>query len=75
MALSVMEEHTTDWQGRARREAVAILEANGVHRTVAWEDAVTLMAVAWLQGVNLGAHDTLRLSEAALERLKLALTE
>jgi hypothetical protein len=65
-----MEETAQDWQGRARREAVAILEANDVHRAVSWDVAVSLMAVAWLQGVNLGAHDTLRLSEAAFERLR-----
>jgi hypothetical protein len=70
-----MEETSQDWQGRARREAVAILEANDMHRSMSWDDAVSFMAVAWLQGVNLGAHDTLRLSEAALERLKLALSE
>jgi len=70
-----MEETAQDWQGRARREAVAILEANGRLRTLSWDDAVSLMAIAWLQGVNLGAHDTLRLSEAAFERLRLAVTE
>jgi hypothetical protein len=62
------------WQHRARLEAVAILEANGMHRSMSWDDAVSMMAVAWLQGVNLGAHDTLRLSEAAFQRLRADLT-
>ena len=65
-----MEEHAQDWQGRARREAVAILQACDVHRTIAWDDAVSLLAVAWLQGLNLQAHSTLNGAEIALQRLR-----
>jgi len=65
-----MEEHAQDWQGRARREAVAILEANGRLRAVSWDDAVSLLAVAWLQGLNVQAHSTLNGAEIALQRLR-----
>jgi len=55
-------------------EAVAICAEAGVARSVAYDDLIGLMAVAWLQGVNLGAHDTLRMSEQAFDRLRAALS-
>jgi len=68
-----MEATAQDWSHRARMEAVAICTEAGVARSVAYDDLIGLMAVAWLQGVNLGAHDTLRMSEQAFERLRAAL--
>jgi hypothetical protein len=59
-----------DWQGRARREVVAILEGATVHRSVSWDDLVSLMAVAWLQGVSLGSHETLNAAEQAFTRFR-----
>jgi len=71
--VSVDPLSSSDWQGRARREAVAICNEVSVSRSVAYDDLIGLMAIAWLQGVNLGAHDTLRLSEQAFARLRAAL--
>jgi hypothetical protein len=65
-----------DWEARARREAAAILAdvlqvtANG---TAAYPALVSLLAVAWLQGVNLGSHETLAGAEAAFENVREAL--
>lgn len=59
-----------DWQGRARREAVAILEGEHIHRSVSWDDLVSLMAIAWLQGVSLGSHETLNAAEQAFARFR-----
>jgi len=63
-----------DLYGRANREAVAILYAHGVSRSVPFTDAVSLLAVAWIQGLNLQTHETLNGAERALERLREDLT-
>ena len=62
----------TDLQGRARREATAMLAearviADGYY---AYTDLITLCAIAWLQGANYGMHETLRQAEDAFAALK-----
>lgn len=58
-----------DWQRRAEREAVAILqETIGDVLPQQRTTLIHLLAVAWLQGVNLGSHETLHLAEQAFER-------
>jgi hypothetical protein len=59
-----------DWTHRANMEATAILDACGIHRSIPYSDAVSLLAVAWLQGLNLQAHSTLNGAEIALQRLR-----
>lgn len=68
----------TDWGSRARREAVAILaEVDDVGPTVSYDTLIGLsydtliglMAMAWLQGVNLGSHETLEVVETSFARL------
>lgn len=60
----------TDWGSRARREAAAILaEVDAVGPTVSYDTLIGLMAVAWLQGVNLGSHETLEVVETSFARL------
>ena len=70
-----MNASETDWQGRARRESVAILSEVNVNRSVAYDDLVSLMAIAWLQGVSLGTHETLNEAEIAFAKLAAAVTE
>jgi hypothetical protein len=67
-----------DWQGRARREAAAILDETGVvfdQRVgiVSRDELVSILAIAWLQGVNLGSHETLAAAEVAFENVRAAL--
>lgn len=70
-----MTTETNDWQGRARREAVAICSGLGVTRSVGYEDLIGLMAIAWLQGVDLGSHETLSDVEDVFERMRVALID
>ena len=67
----------TDWKARAEREAAALLDGYRVaphERGPLSRDAiVSLLAIAWLQGMNLGCHETLADAERAFERLKAAL--
>ena len=67
----------SDWQGRARREAAAILAETGVTfgrvGIVSQDELVGIIAIAWLQGVSLGSHETLAQAELAFERVRDAL--
>jgi len=72
----MMEDHANDWQGRARREAVAIL-AEALPQATHLDDYQTmigLVAIGWLQGVSYGTHDTMALAEQAFARLQADLT-
>lgn len=69
----------TDWRARARREAAAILEevtltvprTDVSHAMTCDRDTLLgLLAIAWLQGVNLGSHETLHMAEQAFDRLR-----
>jgi hypothetical protein len=63
-----------DWKARAEREAAAIVDECGVsHPMLTHASLVTLMACAWLQGVNLGCHETLAAAEMAFERVQAEL--
>jgi hypothetical protein len=67
----VTTETQTDWMAWGRREAAAFL---GAYPAIAdsFSDrdvAVDALACMWLQGVNLGAHETLNAAEEAMERL------
>lgn len=69
-----------DWKARAEREAAAIIdglgfEGIGIGRAVITNRAevITLLACAWLQGVNLGCHETLAAAEMAFERVQAEL--
>ena len=65
-----------DWQARARREAAAILDATVLRASSAHEQyghIVNLLAVAWLQGVNYGSHETLAAAEEAFDRARAEL--
>ena len=74
---------TTDWKARAEREAAALLDASGylyvpggprnASEAATRGALVALLAAAWLQGMNLGCHETLAEAEQAFERLKAAL--
>lgn len=62
----------TDWQGRSRREAAAIIsEAMSRESAVAlfsadeYSTMISLVAIGWLQGVNYGTHETLAEVERA----------
>lgn len=64
-------ETQTDWTAWARREAAAFLAA---HPAIAdsfgsRDTAIDALALMWLQGVNLGAHETLHAADEARERL------
>jgi hypothetical protein len=63
----------TDWPGRARREAAAVLDGCELVSPYHRDTLVSLLAVAWLQGVNYGSHDTLAHAEAAFDRLRESL--
>ena len=60
---------TTDWKARAEREAAAILAETDAGPHESYERLVALLAVAWLQGVNYGSHDTLAQVEASFTRM------
>jgi hypothetical protein len=65
----------TDWKARAEREAAALL---GELPVIAFESAAysalqKVVAVAWMQGFNLGTHATLGDAETSFDRLKAEL--
>ena len=64
-----------DWSGHARREAVAILAEAGVlgPHALDRDTLISLLASAWLQGVNYGAHTTLAQVEIAFDGMKAEL--
>ena len=62
-----------EWRHRAHVEAQAILASTGITRSVSFDDLVTMMAVAWLQGVDLGSHETLAEVERAFSNMREAL--
>lgn len=63
------------WGHRAHAEVQAILQdADLRERTQSFDDVVSLMAIAWLQGFNLGAHETLGEAEQAFTRMQETLT-
>ena len=58
-----------DWKAQAEREAAALIASTGTQLPIVTHDyLVSLLAVAWLQGVNLGSHETLSLVEQAFTR-------
>jgi hypothetical protein len=59
------ERHAGDWKGRARREAMALLNAFGEALTVPAQNE--LLAVAWLKGYEAGATDTMREAATAVD--------
>ena len=65
---------TDDWTRRAEREAAAILD--GIDYTtslVRRSLLIDLLAVAWLQGVNVGSHETLAAVEVGFEEMQARL--
>ena len=65
---------SADWKARAEREAAAILDGVGYGMPpLDYDQMVAVVAVAFLQGVNLGAHETLAEAEQAFDRLKATL--
>ena len=65
-----------DLLARARREGVAVLDGSGALNppTATSRDViVALLAVAWLQGVNYGSHETLAAAEEAFDRARAEL--
>ena len=67
-----LHDSAQDWRGHAEREASAILNETGVlgPNVLDRTGLVKLMAAAWLQGVNYGAHTTLNMAEQAFEGMK-----
>src|SRR5690348_6154261 len=64
-----------EWAGRARREAAAILaEAMPNTSIEGYERTLLLVSAGWLQGFNLGAHETLAEAENAYQRVREDLT-
>ena len=65
----------SDWGARAEREAAALLTETGYTAgdRAAYSELVHLLAAAWLQGVNLGSHETLAAVEMAFERVQAEL--
>ena len=62
---------STEWQARAEREAAAIVNAPGVNAIGAsYDHLIRFVAVGWLQGYNVGAHEVLSHNEAAFARLQ-----
>ena len=65
---------TDDWTRRAEREAAAILYGCGTYYSgPTRENLVALMAAAWLQGVNVGSHETLAAVEVGFEQMQARL--
>jgi hypothetical protein len=50
-----------------------MLDGAGLVQAFNRDALVALLAVAWLQGVNYGSHDTLAHAEAAFDRLRESL--
>jgi hypothetical protein len=64
----------TDWKERAEREACALLDGiYGSQIPLSRATLIPLLAAAWLQGVNLGSHETLAAAEMAFERMQAEL--
>lgn len=64
----------TDWKARAEREAAAILaEYPFVTGMLSYDNLVSLLALAWMQGVNLGSHETLARVEEGFEEMRATL--
>ena len=65
----------TDWAARAEREAAAVLDgpiASGwIPQTR--ESLISLLAVAWIQGVSLGMHDALNHVDETFEQVRAEL--
>lgn len=62
------------WKARAEREAAAIIAQALPNTSVpGYRTMVTLCAIAWLQGADFGAHETLRATEEAFEEMRAAL--
>ena len=61
-----------DWKARAEREAAAILDEQGVYVTApaSRNTLVSLLGIAWLQGMNYGSHAILTDAERAFERMR-----
>lgn len=68
-----VDQAAPDWQGRAEREAAALLDGLDVSYVWDREVLVQMLAIAWLQGVNLGCHETLAMAEGAFDRMRAAL--
>jgi hypothetical protein len=66
---------TDDWTRRAEREAAALLTASGFPTYTAESRAalLSLLACAWLNGVNLGSHETLAAVEVGFEAMQARL--
>ena len=64
-----------DWKARAEREAAALLDSAGLYGTwqLSRDSLITLVAAGWLQGANLGSHETLAAVEMAFERVQAEL--
>ena len=60
-----------DWQARARREAAAIIAEAPPAQD--YPTLLALVAVGWLQGVNVGSHETLAAVEVGFEEMRAAL--
>jgi hypothetical protein len=58
------------WTDRAAREAAAILDGHGLVQAFNRDTLISLLSVAWLQGVNYGSHETLASAEQAFDRLR-----
>jgi hypothetical protein len=63
---------STDWEARANREAAAIIMGSQANALSSGDFSLLrqYVAVGWLQGYNLGAHDALHKTEAAFTRLQ-----
>ena len=65
---------SVDWKARAEREAAAIIAGmDAVTLPLTRDEIVSVLAVAWLQGVNYGSHETLADVEQGFERLRASL--
>lgn len=64
-------ETAADWCAWARRETAAFMAEHPTlcESFASYEDAIVFGAALWLQGVNLGAHETLHAAEDALKRV------
>jgi hypothetical protein len=64
---------TDDWTRRAEREAAAILDRVSPESFTPRGHLLDLLAVAWLQGVNVGSHETLAAVEVGFEEMQARL--
>lgn len=64
----------SDWQARAEREAAAIIARAVPNSSLEnYQTLLSLVAIGWLQGVNVGTHETLHDAEDAFDALRAAL--